>query len=134
MMNLKPEPAPASFTDYARALHDRDTVIRDWERLFQSWDVFICPVVPVTAFPHCPPGTPLDIDGTAVESWRIDHFLYPFNFTGHPSLSMPAALDRHGLPIGVQLVGRRWADEELLASARAVDEVVAGYQRPPELA
>jgi amidase len=124
------EAKPPELADYTQALAGRDRAIRDWEALLGEVDVFMCPLVPVTAFPHCPPGTPLDVDGTEVESWRIDHFLNPFNFTGHPCLALPAGLDAEGLPIGVQLVARRWADEELLAAGSAIDAVLEGYRRP----
>jgi amidase len=106
-------------------------VIADWDALFTDWDVLHCPAVPVTAFEHCAPGTPMDCDGTPIESWRVDHFLYHFNYTGHPCVVIPAGQDARGLPIGVQLVGPRWHDERLLAIARAVDEVLGGYRRPP---
>jgi amidase len=127
---LRADANPPQLADQARALAGRDRAIRDWEALLAEVDVFMCPLVPVTAFPHCAPGTPLDIDGTPAESWRIDHFLNPFNFTGHPCVALPAGLDLDGLPIGVQLVGRRWADEELLAAAGAIDAVIQGYRRP----
>jgi amidase len=121
---------PPELADQARALAGRDDAIRAWEALLAEVDVFMCPLVPVTAFPHCAPGTPLDVDGTPVESWRIDHFLNPFSFTGHPCVALPAGLDGEGLPIGIQLVARRWADEELLAAASTIDAVIQGYRRP----
>jgi amidase len=127
---VRSEAKPPELADQARALAGRDQAIHDWEALLAEVDVFMCPLVPVTAFPHCAPGTPLDVDGVQVESWRIDHFLYPFNFTGHPSAALPAGLDAEGLPLGVQLVARRWADEALLASASAIDAVIQGYRRP----
>ena len=70
------------------------------------------------------------VDGESVESWRIDHLLYPFTFTGQPSIVIPVAADPNGLPIGVQLVGRRWQDERLLAVAATVDSLVGNYRVP----
>ncbi len=114
--------------DLVRALAGRDQAIVDWDTLFSEWDLFLCPAMPSTAPRH---GGPLEVDGAAIESWRVDHMVYPFNFTGHPAVVIPAALGAQGLPIGVQLVGGRWRDEELLAAATAVDGVLGGFRPPP---
>jgi len=45
---------------------------------------------------------------------------------------LPAGLSADGLPVGVQLAGARWRDEELLAAARAVDAVVGGFRPAPD--
>jgi len=111
-----------------RTLAARDRIIGVWEAFFARHDALLLPVCPVVAFPHCPPGSPLDVDGTPVESWRIDHLLYPFSFTGHPTVVLPAGLTDDGLPIGIQLIGRRWGDERLLAVAAHVDAIVHGYR------
>jgi amidase len=105
-------------------------VIREWDAFLADYDALLLPVTLNVAFPHCAPRTPLDVDGTAVESWRIDHLLYPFSFTGQPTIVIPAGV-HEGLPIGVQLVGRRWQDERLLAAAVSIDAAIAGYRRPP---
>jgi len=46
----------------------------------------------------------------------------------------PAGLADNGLPVGIQLVGRRWADERLLATARAVVTVIGRFRAPPRFA
>jgi amidase len=48
----------------------------------------------------------------------------PFNVTGNPVIVVPLTLSKAGLPIGVQLVGRRWGEARLLAVARLVSERV----------
>ncbi|MFN8492447.1 MAG: amidase family protein [Caldilineaceae bacterium] len=53
------------------------------------------------------------------------------NYTGHPAVAMPYQLDAAGLPIGVQLVGKRWGEARLLAAAQAVTQVTGGFRRPP---
>jgi Asp-tRNA(Asn)/Glu-tRNA(Gln) amidotransferase A subunit family amidase len=61
-----------------------------------------------------------------------DHERFPlFNLTGHPAVVLPLAKDRNGLPVGVQIVGRRWSEERLLAIAKTIASVTAGSQRPP---
>ena len=54
-----------------------------------------------------------------------------FNYTGHPAVVLPYKLDRDGLPIGVQLVGKRWDESRLLAMAKALAEVTGEFRRPP---
>jgi aspartyl-tRNA(Asn)/glutamyl-tRNA(Gln) amidotransferase subunit A len=55
-------------------------------------------------------------DGSAGLSWTS--FTYPFNLTGQPAITLPAGFDEDGLPLGIQLVGRRFDDALLLAVAR----------------
>jgi amidase len=128
----QPEGAkPLFLADYLKALDQRDSFIRAWERFFDNWDVFLCPVAMTTAFEHCPTGTPLEVDGEQVRYWALTHYCFPFNLTGHPAIVLPLTQDRNGLPIGVQIVGRRWGDERLLAMAKTLSQVTGGYQRPP---
>lgn len=54
-----------------------------------------------------------------------------FNYTGHPAVVLPWKLDRAGLPIGVQIVGKRWSESRLLAIAAALEDVTGPFQRPP---
>jgi amidase len=54
-----------------------------------------------------------------------------FNYTGHPAVVLPYTLDRAGLPIGIQLVGKRWSEARLLGMANALSEVTSAFQRPP---
>jgi len=53
-----------------------------------------------------------------------------FNYTGHPAIVIPYKLDRDDLPIGVQIVGKRWDESRLLAIAKAISEVTGEFQRP----
>jgi amidase len=84
----------------------------------------------MTAFPHCEPGSPLQVDGQQVDYWAVAGHGTLFNYTGHPAVVLPYTLDHEGLPIGIQLVGRRWDESRLLAIARALEEVTGGFQRP----
>jgi amidase len=54
-----------------------------------------------------------------------------FNYTGHPAVVLPYKLDRDGLPIGVQMVGKRWHESRLLTMAKVLSEVTGAFQRPP---
>lgn len=120
-----------TFEHYMEALGRRDRAIAAWESFFDGFDALLCPASMVTAFEHCKPGTPLRVDGREAPYHAVSGHAALFNHTGHPALAMPLRLDSAGLPLGVQLVARRWNDMRLLSVARAVAEVTGGYQSPP---
>ena len=64
--------------------------------------------------------------GQVVESMR---FINPANLTGLPAISVPAAYDRCGLPVGLQLTGRSWNESMQFSMAHAAENIVA-RQRP----
>ena len=53
---------------------------------------------------------------------------YPINYTGNPAASIPAGLKAEGLPIGMQIIGRRHADEDLLAISAAFERARPWFQ------
>jgi amidase len=122
---------PATLGQYFEALDRRDQAIVAWEQFFERWDVLVCPPSMMTAFPHCEPGSPLQVDGQDVSYWTVSAHGALFNYTGHPAVVLPHTVDRAGLPIGIQLVGKRWGESRLLAVAGALEEVTGGFQRPP---
>jgi amidase len=104
------------------AMDGRERVIAGWERFFREWDALICPPCMTAAYPHCEPGSPISVDGQDARYDDECRHCYEFNVTGHPALVCPLAATSDGLPIGVQMIGARWADEKLLA--------IAGYLSP----
>jgi amidase len=122
---------PATLPQYLEALDRRDQSIVLWEQFFQSWDALLCPVSMITAFPHCEPGTPLRVDKQEVNHWLVSAHATLFNYTGHPAVVLPHGLDRDGLPIGVQLVAKRWDESRLLGIAKAVSLLTGEFRRPP---
>jgi amidase len=122
---------PIKLAEYFEALDERDRSIQAWERFFQSRDVLLCPVSMITAFKHCVPGKPLQVDGRDTEYWLVSAYGTIFNYTGHPAVALPSGFDRDGLPIGVQLVGKRWSESRLLAIAQTVSAVAGEFRRPP---
>ncbi|QPC89261.1 amidase [Mesorhizobium sp. INR15] len=122
---------PTSVSRWFEALARRDTSILAWDRFLDAYDALLCPVAMTTAFPHCEPGTPIRVDGKD-ESYRmLPAYGAVFNYSGNPALSMPCGQDREGLPIGLQLVGKRWSESRLLAIAQAMAPLTGGFARPP---
>lgn len=130
---LQPEDgqAPPTLAQYLEALHRRDQSIIAWERFYDDWDALLCPAAMTTAFPHQEGWAPLSVDGQPVDYTMLAAHTVVFNYTGHPAIVLPCERGQDGLPIGVQLVGRRWDDARLLAIAQALAELTGGFQRPP---
>ena len=122
---------PITLDQYLEALHRRDQSIIAWEQFFDQWDLLLCPPSTVTAFPHCETGTPLLVDGREVEYWMVSAHSTLFNYTGHPAIVQPYKLNQEGLPIGIQIVCKRWDESRLLAIAKAISEVTGEFRRPP---
>ncbi|NLE80886.1 MAG: amidase [Rhodococcus sp.] len=84
--------------------------------------VLITPTMPIPAFDagyDLPPGS----DFTSWPQWTP--FTYPFNMTQQPAISIPVGATEAGLPVGLQIVGPRYADDLVLAVARFAESVLA---------
>jgi amidase len=122
----------ATVADYAAALTRRDALITTLEKFFERWDAFICPVTVSPAIGHVPFGTPIDVgDATVPYFIAGTGYTCPFNLTGHPSVVLPVTRSREGLPIGVQIVGKRWSEPALLALAASVALITGPFTPPP---
>ncbi len=125
----------------ARLFAQREAIIASMERFFGEWDAFLCPAFPRAAYPHSegaqlslsdPFKATIDVDGEAVSEYVAAlAFNEVFNLSGHPAVVVPAGLSADGLPIGVQVVGRRWDEMALLDLAEQVADITGGYRRPP---
>jgi amidase len=122
---------PITLAHYLQALHRRDRSMLAWEQFFEAWDALLCPASLTTAFPHCEAGAPLRVDSEDVVYWLVSAHSTVFNYTGHPAVVLPYTLDHAGLPIGLQLVGKRWDESRLLAIARALTQVTGEFRQPP---
>lgn len=115
----------AAIEQDTESLRKRDTLIAALEGFFENWDAILCPVTVGPATPHIPYGTPIAVDGHQV-SYFVGGTAYTslFNLTGHPVVVLPLAQSADGLPIGLQVVGRRWGEIQLLAIARRLALVI----------
>ena len=117
---------------YVETLNRRDTLTGALERFFGEFDALLLPVSAVPAIPHCPGGAPVDVDGQPADYvLALSGHCMLFNATGHPAAVIPLTRDRHGLPIGLQLVGRLWGEADLLATAAQLAEVIGPAPHPP---
>jgi amidase len=108
-----------------------------WHRVrtfFERYDLLLTPTVAVLPFPlewDYPP----EIHGHRVETY-IDWFLltYAITVTGLPAISVPAGWTADGLPVGLQIVGRRWGEAAVLRAAAALEAARPWAGRRPPLA
>ncbi|MFC4544233.1 amidase [Halosolutus amylolyticus] len=86
-------------------------------------DVLVTPTLTVPPYgKHLSDRYPTEIDGQSVDGIPTDAMLtWVFNLTGHPAASVPTGLTPDGVPIGCQVVGRRYAESDVLAVAAAIE-------------
>lgn len=130
-VGMTPKDAPPlRLDDFLRSMHEREGYARAWSQFLDEWDVFLCPVWMHTAS-LLTDELPV-VDGRRYEWDEVSPSCESISpLTGLPSVVIPVALDSQGLPIGVQLIGRRWGDEHLLAIAEAVSRIAGSFRRPP---
>jgi amidase len=112
-------------------LEKRQALIDQCERFLTDWHAWICPVFPTPAFTHRKPDAPIEVDGKPF-SQLMANLLHSviFNVTGHPVVTVPIGLTAQGLPVGVQVIGRRWQELALLNAAEKIALQTSGYQPP----
>jgi len=111
---------------YAKAQNVRPHYIRAYDRALEQVDVLLMPTTPTTAPRRSAPVTRETALAETLAAYGVDGVsrnTVQFNYTGHPALSVPCGRDG-GLPIGMQLVGRRLDDALLLRIAFAFQEAV----------
>jgi aspartyl-tRNA(Asn)/glutamyl-tRNA(Gln) amidotransferase subunit A len=76
---------------------------------------------------------PTEIDGTKVDREAGSAFTFPFNMTGQPAATVPCGFTRDGLPIGLQIVGRRFDDVTVLRACAAFERARPWAGRRPSV-
>ncbi|MDX7950280.1 amidase [Lichenihabitans sp. Uapishka_5] len=94
---------------------------------FAAFDLVIGPTTPCTAWPHDLLG-PTEIDGQPVHDRAHAAFTPFFNHALAAAISIPCGVDRRGLPIGLQIVGPRFADRRVLTMAAAAERLLTATQ------
>ena len=94
------------------------------------FDLLLTPTAAVPPF-ALGAGVPREIAGQEVSRLGWMPFTYPFNLTGQPAASVPAGWTEDGVPVGLQIVGRRHADRTVLAAAAAFEAACPWRDRRP---
>jgi len=128
----------ATGADYLDAQQRRLAFTETWESFFRAgdggYDVLLAPSMPLPAFSTDVTG-PAEIDGTPVDPFFDDWCVLalPANLTGQPATAVPTGLSADGLPVGLQVMGPRWADLRTLAVAGRIEALTA-FEPTPALA
>ncbi len=119
--------------DYLRAARRRREFWAQVQGFVARFDLLLTPTVAVPPFP-AGESRPRKIAGQEVSVLGWMPFTYPFNLTGQPAASVPAGFTADGLPVGLQIVGRRHADRQVLAASAALEAARpwARHRPPPD--
>jgi len=118
----------AGFYDayYNRARKVRTLIRRDFETVFADGvDAILTPATPSAAF-----GLGEMAKADPVQMYLNDVFTVTVNLAGLPAIAVPAGLDGRGLPLGLQLIGRPWAEADLLNHAHVLERAAGFVARP----
>ena len=118
------------------ATHERTRIFRQVQGWFEAVDLIVTPTLTRTAIPIDHDFyKPIEIGGRPVDTARKAWYPYthPLNLTGHPAMTVPCGFARDGLPMAVQIVGRRYEDALVISAARFLEEAQPWAGRWPEL-
>jgi aspartyl-tRNA(Asn)/glutamyl-tRNA(Gln) amidotransferase subunit A len=110
--------ARTTAADYVRAMRERHLVVADLEDMLTDVDVLLTPATPAPA--------PRNTSTTGDPAYQT-----PWSYAGLPAVSLPSGVNTWGLPLGVQLIGSRWQDAQLLQSAAWCEQALAFTAHPP---
>lgn len=116
--------------DYSDALTGRNEFWHRVRQLFTSFDLLITPTLPVPPF-AVGQNNAAPFSGQEQGELQWTQFTYPFNLTGQPACSVPAGWTSANLPVGMQIVGRRFDDALVLRAARAFEQLQPWRDRWP---
>ncbi|SFH62081.1 amidase [Albimonas pacifica] len=124
------EGAHYSATDYLDWRERKFAYVAQIAQTLQAYDLLVTPAASVAAFP---------VELVQPEHWHAHawdwlawaQFSYPFNMSGDPACSVPCGVTPAGLPVGLQIVARRFDDLGVLQAAHAFEQARGPFARPP---
>ena len=129
MVAVAREGARLSMAGYFAAMQARAALGLHMSRFHEKYDLLVTPTLPLAAFE-----AGKEVSNLLKEKRWTDWtpFSYPFNLTQQPAITVPCGLTRAGLPVGLQIVGAKYADALVLRAARAYEATQPA--RMPDLA
>ena len=104
---------------YLKAQQVRRLIKNDFDLAFKEVDTILTPTAPSSAFKIG------DKKDDPISMYLNDVFTVPVNLAGLPAISIPAGFDNHGLPLGLQLIGRSFDEQTVLNTALALEEKIS---------
>ncbi len=116
------------------AAYRRRFEFNEWcRKIFERFDLLLCPVLPTEAFPAQGP-MPSEINGQPLkDALGAVVFTYPFNLSGHPGASVRAGFTDSGLPCGLQIVAERYREDLVLQASYAYEQARPWNNKWPEI-
>jgi aspartyl-tRNA(Asn)/glutamyl-tRNA(Gln) amidotransferase subunit A len=118
--------------DYSDALAGRNEFWHQVRTVYESFDVLLTPTLPVLPFPVGQDNA-ASFPGKPQGELQWTQFTYPINLTGQPAASVPAGWTGENLPVGLQIIGRRFDERTVLRVARAIEQLQPWRDRWPDL-
>ncbi|MDT4952188.1 MAG: amidase [Acidobacteriota bacterium] len=115
--------------EFARVWAERNALRAALVTWMQTTPLIIAPVGAVSAFEHG--ARRVEVEGNMMSVFRAFSYSRAFNVLGLPALSLPAGCTHDCLPIGVQIIGRPFQEEAVLAAASIIEESLGGWVEPP---
>jgi amidase len=137
------EDLPAEYRAHVEASYRRSAVetLRDQQMrsevydaiqgVFGQYDLIVTPTLACLPVHNAADGNtagPSEINGVAVNPLIGWCMTYPINYSGHPAISVPAGLAEGGLPVGLQIIGRRYNDPDVITAASALERLRPWHQ------
>ncbi len=119
--------------DYLRALEAKRKVEEDFAAAFEKVDAIIAPTSPITAPLIGESEVPIAGQRETPVRAELLRLTRPANLAGNPAISIPCGFTPQGLPVGLQLIGPRWGEAQLLSIALAYEQSTAWHHRHPPL-
>jgi Asp-tRNA(Asn)/Glu-tRNA(Gln) amidotransferase A subunit family amidase len=98
---------------------------------FKEFDILITPTMACPAF-ELGISSPAKIEGKEVSVGAWSPYTHPFNLSGHPAASIPCGWSSEGLPIGMQIIGKRFDEVSVLQASKAFEEIVPWQDKKPK--
>ncbi len=116
----------AGFYDayFTQASKVRSLIARDFDEAWQSCDLLLTPTAPSAAFALG------EKSADPLAMYLNDVFTVPSSLAGLPAMSVPGGLDAHGLPLGLQIIGKALDEQGVLDACQAVEERAGFTARP----
>ncbi|HMH50772.1 MAG TPA: amidase [Candidatus Acidoferrum sp.] len=119
-----------SAREYVLAMERARAYWHEAQTFLARFDLLLTPTAAVAPFALGSSG-PREIAGQEISVLGWMPFTFPFNLTGQPAASVPAGVTDDGLPVGLQIVGRRNADRTVLAASAAFEAACPWSERRP---
>jgi amidase len=117
-------------SEYLRDQEIRSRVYEAIQGVFANYRLLVTPTLACAGVPNAKDGN--TIGPNSINNVRVDPLIgwcltYPINFSGHPAASIPAGVTETRLPVGMQIVGKRYADHDVLAASSVFEQFRPWY-------